>query len=83
MVGTSILTCFAENFVVILLATSQPAKRTKNLPKWQSPEHHTFRVGDNYGQEMLLDSFPVPMNKHLRTGAEKENPTVPIKQSPV
>ena len=28
---------------------------------------------------MLLESFPVPMNKHLRTGSEKENPTVPIK----
>ena len=30
---------------------------------------------------MLLESFPVPMNKHLRTVAEKENPTVPISKA--
>ena len=28
---------------------------------------------------MLLESFPVPMDKHLRTGADKGKPTVPIK----
>ena len=45
-----------------------------------SPEH-TLRVADNYGQGMLLESFAVPMDKHLRTEAEKENPTVPKKHS--
>ena len=39
------LTCFVENFFVILLTTSQPVKnkQTNNkqtkLPNWQSPEH--------------------------------------------
>ena len=32
---------------------------------------------------MLLGSSPVPMNKRLRTGAEKENPPVPIKAKPL
>ena len=42
-----------------------------------------FEFGDNYGQGMLLGSFPVPMNNELRTGAEKENPTVSNEAKPL
>ena len=47
-------TCFAENFFVILLATSQPRHKNKqkNHPKWQSPEHsHTRNFGKKIGSE--------------------------------
>ena len=52
--NATILTCFAENFFVILLATSQPAKKkAKNLPKsrthtisscWQSWTGNASRI---------------------------------------
>ena len=55
--NATIFTCFAENFFVILLATSQ--KQTKNHPKWQSPEHtHIRNFGKKIGsQDRVLASL--------------------------
>ena len=62
------LTCFAENFFVILLATSQPVKKTKTkmLPIWQCPEHT-----QNHNRLQTIDTMFSRISRKINSTAPR------------